>query len=148
MESEGEDNRGSCLGTSGHDDRQRGGPALGYGSPWHAEGGRVHDTNRSRSRQRQRLRPSGEEGREWGEGKRGDEASAGLVEVGRRGAHALGRAAARALPRRTGRRRQHLLWVAAGCYLLPAAAGTRLMARDRAARKNQMCGEGIVVEVV
>ncbi|CAD6249285.1 unnamed protein product [Miscanthus lutarioriparius] len=33
-------------------------------------------------------------------------------------------------------------------WLLPAAAGTRLMARDRAARKNQMCGEGIVVEVV
>jgi len=113
VESGGEENRGSCLGASGHDDRQRGGPALGYGSPWHAEGGRVHDANRSRSRRRQRLRPSGEEGREWGEGKRGDEASAGLVEAGRQGAQALGRAAARALPRRTGRRRQHLLWVAA-----------------------------------
>jgi len=33
-------------------------------------------------------------------------------------------------------------------WLLPTATGTRLMARDRVARKNQMCGEGIVVEVV
>ena len=102
MESGGEENTGSCLGASGHDDRQRGGPALGYGSPWHAEGGRVHDANGSRSRRRQRLRPSGGEGREWGEGKRGDEVSVGLMEVGHWGAQALGRAVARALPRQIG----------------------------------------------
>ena len=88
-----------------------------------AYGGRVHDANGSRSRRRQRLRPSGGEGREWGEGKRGDEASTGLVEAGCRGAQALGRAAARALPRRTGRRRQHLLSGAAGCYPRQQAPG-------------------------
>jgi hypothetical protein len=38
--------------------------------------------------------------------------------------------------------------MAPGGWLLPVAAGTRRIARDRVAREYQMCGEGIVVEVV
>lgn len=91
----------------------------------------------------------------WEEGER----ERGRGERGARGGHlrgalGLGQGGAHTLLRRTGRRRQHLLsgeeGEAAGPWrgwLLPAATGTRRMAWDRAARKNQSCGEGIVVEI-